>query len=150
MNIGAQIKKARLAKKLSQVELGKRVGVQGAAISQWETGRHPPDPERLPGICAELGLDLAILSVERTGASNPSRKVLPMTMRSPPPDASPIGQASGAVAITGAKVVDRRDGTIELLPLSGREILLELVMSHDQAWDLVETIENVIGPRPRR
>lgn len=149
MGIGSRIKEARKARGLSQAKLAKMLGVQGAAVSFWETDTHPPDPDRLPAISDILGIDLTTLSVERTGANAPDRKALPMT-RPRPPEPPPIDQPSGPIAITGVKVVNRRDGTIELLPLSGREILLEIAMTHDQAWDLIETIESVIGPRPRR
>lgn len=39
MNIGQTIKEARIAKGLTQEELGKLVGVQKSAVAKWENGR---------------------------------------------------------------------------------------------------------------
>ena len=39
MNIGEYIKNLRLAKNLTQEELGKIVGVQRAAVQKWESGQ---------------------------------------------------------------------------------------------------------------
>ena len=39
MNIGQTIKDARVAKGLTQEELGNRVGVQKSAVAKWENGR---------------------------------------------------------------------------------------------------------------
>ena len=39
MNIGQTIKEARMAKGITQEELGKLVGVQKSAVAKWENGR---------------------------------------------------------------------------------------------------------------
>lgn len=39
MDIGQMIKEARMAKGLTQEELGKLVGVQKSAVAKWENGR---------------------------------------------------------------------------------------------------------------
>ena len=39
MNIGTMIKEARIAKGLTQEELGNLVGVQKSAVAKWENGR---------------------------------------------------------------------------------------------------------------
>ena len=56
MTIGEQIKKTRKKVSLSQVELGKRLGVTGAAIAQYETGRRIPKRETLDKISRALGV----------------------------------------------------------------------------------------------
>lgn len=57
MDLGKAIRAARKKAKLSQPELGKRLGVSKAAVSQWETGRNMPDPRKLPDILKVLNLD---------------------------------------------------------------------------------------------
>ncbi len=43
---------------LEQKELGKRVGVVGNSISNWENGRSRPDVDTLPLLCKALGITL--------------------------------------------------------------------------------------------
>lgn len=39
MSVGEMIKKARLAKGMTQVELAEKVGVKKSAVAKWESGR---------------------------------------------------------------------------------------------------------------
>lgn len=41
--IGSSIKEARLAQRISQIELAKKIGVTHAAISYWENGINIPN-----------------------------------------------------------------------------------------------------------
>ena len=50
-----EIKKYRLAAKLSQLELATRVGVTQGAITQWEQGKTSPNAGRLEQIADVLG-----------------------------------------------------------------------------------------------
>ena len=50
------IREARIAKGLSQEELGERVGVKKAAVSKWETGRVYPRPRQARQLAKALGI----------------------------------------------------------------------------------------------
>lgn len=52
--IGARIKQAREAAKLSQAELGARVGKSGSQVSSWESGRSVIDAEDLHKVAQAL------------------------------------------------------------------------------------------------
>ncbi|MDX2819926.1 helix-turn-helix transcriptional regulator [Streptomyces ipomoeae] len=52
---------ARRDARLKQSDIGQALGVSGARVSAWETGRSVPDPERLPGLAQALGQDLDVL-----------------------------------------------------------------------------------------
>ncbi|WP_272674560.1 MULTISPECIES: LexA family protein [unclassified Providencia] len=54
-NIGDRIKLRRKEMKLRQAELGKKVGVSGSAISQWESGITSPDGGNLIALASSLG-----------------------------------------------------------------------------------------------
>ena len=62
--IGKRIREARLAKKLSQEQLGERLGVSFQAVSTWETGKFIPDSGHLPELAKELDLSLDALFTE--------------------------------------------------------------------------------------
>ena len=62
--IGDRIKAARLAKGLSQEQLGEKLGVSFQAVSTWEQGRFLPDAERLPELAKALDLSLDSLFAE--------------------------------------------------------------------------------------
>lgn len=53
MGLPENIKQARLAAGLTQMQLAKRVGVTLQAVSEWETGKSGPH-KRLPRIAAAL------------------------------------------------------------------------------------------------
>lgn len=57
--LGAQLRRERRRRKLTQAELGKRVGVRQATISSFENGEGG-NLETLFALLAALGLDLAI------------------------------------------------------------------------------------------
>jgi transcriptional regulator with XRE-family HTH domain len=54
MPLHARLRAARLRKGWSQKELGKRLGVTGVAVHNWEKGEDVPDARRLPNISKEL------------------------------------------------------------------------------------------------
>lgn len=56
MDVGAQIRKARLAKGLSQAELGKRVRSDGRSISNYERGVSLPSAEAVVRLAEVLGV----------------------------------------------------------------------------------------------
>ncbi len=62
--VGDRIRAARTAKKMSQEQLGERLGVSFQAVSSWEQGKFFPDPERLPELAKALDLSLDFLFSE--------------------------------------------------------------------------------------
>lgn len=60
--IGDNIKKFRKTKKLTQEELGKRLGVSAAMISQWERGERNPRTENLQKIASALDVTMGELT----------------------------------------------------------------------------------------
>ena len=58
MNVGKNIRKLRLEKKLTQNEIAKRLGVTCQAVSKWENNVSAPDISLLPEIAALLGVSI--------------------------------------------------------------------------------------------
>lgn len=54
---GQTIASARRAVGLTQVQLGKEIGVTGRTISRWETGALSPSPSFSAGLASKLGID---------------------------------------------------------------------------------------------
>ncbi len=61
---GPRLRAARLAASLKQSELGDLIGVSGAAVSRWESGRDYPSFELLPKLRAALRRSLDELLVD--------------------------------------------------------------------------------------
>lgn len=55
--IGTVIRRHRIAKGLTQEDLGKKVFVSKQAVSKWETGRATPDLEMIRRLCGILEID---------------------------------------------------------------------------------------------
>ena len=55
MNIGQNIKELRTLKKMTQAELGKKVGVSRTAISSWEVNRTEPSLNDIEKLAEVLG-----------------------------------------------------------------------------------------------
>ena len=62
--IGDRIRAARLAKGLSQEQLGEKMGVSFQAVSTWEQGKFLPDSDRLPVLAKLLDVSLDSLFAE--------------------------------------------------------------------------------------
>ena len=62
--VGERIKAARKRMKLSQEQLGEKLGVSFQAVSSWERGEFIPDADRLPALAKELDLSLDSLFAE--------------------------------------------------------------------------------------
>lgn len=60
--LGQRIRLARENARLSLAELGKKVGVSGQAVLQWEQGATKPPLHRLEKIAAELNVDVVWLT----------------------------------------------------------------------------------------
>lgn len=54
--IGNRIKKFREAKKLSQKDFAKKIGVSNSRVSNWEQGVNRPDVDLLVNICKVLNV----------------------------------------------------------------------------------------------
>lgn len=58
MTIGKLIQKARKEMKISQKELGKRMGISGAMVAQYENDLRKPKPETVERFSSALGIVL--------------------------------------------------------------------------------------------
>ena len=64
--IGKFIASERKKKKLTQLDLAKKIGVTDRAVSKWETGKGMPDYSAFPSLCASLDITLnELLAGER-------------------------------------------------------------------------------------
>lgn len=52
--VSVNIRRLRLAKGITQLELGRRVGEHKSVISHWERGRYSPTARKLPTVAKEL------------------------------------------------------------------------------------------------
>ncbi|MET1933018.1 helix-turn-helix domain-containing protein, partial [Enterococcus faecium] len=64
MNIGEKIRTYRRNCKLTQKELGEKIGVSDKTISSWENSRTMPDLEMLSLLHHTLGLPIDFPSIE--------------------------------------------------------------------------------------
>lgn len=81
MELGKVIKAARVAKGLTQDDVGRAFGVTKSAVNQWESGKNVPDGRKLHRLAEILGLDPAtILAASRSPGVEP-----PPLFPSPPP-----------------------------------------------------------------
>lgn len=81
MEFGSRLKAARVAKKLSQTELGRGLDTGGTdatkqTVSSWENGRHFPRVDQLVLICRKLTVSADQLLFGAVGAPVASEKVL--------------------------------------------------------------------------
>lgn len=75
MLIGDRIKELRTKRRLSQGELGNRVGVESTIISRWETNRVRPSQKYIVKLAGALGVSTDYLLGE-TDDPSPSENVL--------------------------------------------------------------------------
>jgi tellurite methyltransferase len=66
MSIGKNLAKYRKAKRLTQEELGEKLGVTNQAVSKWESEASMPDVMLLPEIATALNITLDDLYGKRT------------------------------------------------------------------------------------
>lgn len=64
VRFGANLKRLRVAKGLSQAHVAAELGVSGPAISGWESGRARPKHDRLTALAALLGVPATQLLVD--------------------------------------------------------------------------------------
>ena len=100
-DLGREIKRYRLALKISLTELGQRVGMMGqcsGVVSRWERGLQPPGPEKLGRLEGLFGLapgTLARLKEREWLVQRVSREAL-----------SAMGDVQGQEAATEARPSD--------------------------------------------
>ncbi len=79
VTLGEQLREARLARKISQDELARRVKAKGGrwTIRRWETDENVPDPKNRAALMRELSLPAGFFDGvrERPGEARLSRRV---------------------------------------------------------------------------
>lgn len=102
MKIHENIRSFRLEARLSQEELGSRVGVSGQAVSKWESGLTSPDISALPMLSKVLGVSIdALFSAgpsKRYGAYGSGRNELLAVYESPESTEEDFRRAADAFA----------------------------------------------------
>jgi len=73
--VGKNIKAARTAKNMTQLELADILGVSYQAVSNWERGNTMPDIAKLPDISKALGIEISDILGE-DNCANTIKKVL--------------------------------------------------------------------------
>lgn len=76
MTLGARIRKAREARRLSQADVGRHFAISAKAVSMWERDKNSVDPDRLPALARLLQISTDWLltgreSSRRTGDGPP-------------------------------------------------------------------------------
>lgn len=59
--LAVRIKRLRIARALTQVQLGALIGISGAAVGRWETGEYLPKGRYVADLARALGTDVAAL-----------------------------------------------------------------------------------------
>lgn len=81
--IGTFIAVCRKEKKMTQKQLGERLGVTDRAVSKWETGRSFPDVSLLEPLCQELGVSVSeLLAAKKIEPENYQKETEKMLMAS--------------------------------------------------------------------
>lgn len=81
--IGTFIAACRKEKKMTQKQLGERLGVTDRAVSKWETGRSFPDVSLLEPLCQELGVSVSeLLAAKKIEPENYQKETEKMLMAS--------------------------------------------------------------------
>jgi transcriptional regulator with XRE-family HTH domain len=70
IEFGANLKRLRTSKNLTQAALAKTVGVKQSALANWEAGDHSPPVTKIPDLARALGCEIVDLFAE----SKPVRK----------------------------------------------------------------------------
>lgn len=68
-----RLRRLRAATRLSQVAVGKHLGIAGPSVAQWEIGRSKPSLDRLPALAALYGVSLDELCGSDLGAPEAAR-----------------------------------------------------------------------------
>jgi transcriptional regulator with XRE-family HTH domain len=71
------LREAREKKRLTQTQVAEILGVDQAAVSQWETGKVVPEPRRLSAIAATYGLntDWLLAAIASDAEATPQEEV---------------------------------------------------------------------------
>lgn len=104
IELGQIIRKAREAKGLDQVQLGKRFGVSKSAVNQWETGKNVPDHRKHARLAQELDLDPAMIGALAAGERWPREPSQASFLEAPRP--APIAGQAPPTAVTPGPVAD--------------------------------------------
>lgn len=64
-HIGDRIREAREARKMSQSDLARALGIRPQAVNNWESGATQPRPQKYPDLCRVLGVTRSYLLGEQ-------------------------------------------------------------------------------------
>lgn len=102
--IGRFIAELRKERKMTQSQLGEKLGVSYKAVSKWETGRNLPDPSLYKPLCDMLGITLTELfnggRIEEKEMARKADQVISDVMEGTRPDRA-LSILSSAVMVAG-------------------------------------------------
>lgn len=102
--VGARIKDARLRRALTLADVGRAVGVTGACVCQWESGRSAPRQKWLTKLAEALDTSVAYLV---TGAGGPFVEAGDVIERAREEIAQALGIALSQVKVDIAEADER-------------------------------------------
>lgn len=118
-SVGDRIKKARIAKRMTQDELAQRWGIRRVSVTQWEQGKTTPGPDKIPGLIELFGGNAEYwLGGDAAEPGNmPVSRALPAANASPPvpvqyPTArlpmlgTAVGGEDGRFVLNGSQIGD--------------------------------------------
>lgn len=110
MTFGEKIREARKAKKMTQKDLAKRMGLAHNSISDYENNKSTPDPDQIELLCGILDLTPSYLLETSSEDFSPSEKLLVKQYRS----LSPYDKETVNVLID--RLCERADSNIVEFP----------------------------------
>lgn len=82
-DFGAELKRRRVEQHLTQEAAARGLGVQRATLTQWESGRHLPSPEKTTEVDHYFGAAGALVALVEAaragGGAGPARRILPLS-----------------------------------------------------------------------
>ncbi len=82
MTFHENLRKARLARGMTQEALGEKLGMAAQTVSKWERGESLPDAALLPGLADLLGVSLDRLFARKTGTYEDAAEAVESCLRS--------------------------------------------------------------------
>lgn len=144
MNIGERIKLSRSRLKMTQQQLGDKIGANKASISQWENGVYTPDAKNLSALAKALSVSVFWLM---DGKGDPSGQNMEMAL--PDIHRIPVISYVQAGVWTETSEIRECDGNLVYittdLDLSERAFAIELI-GHSMEPEFIEGDLVLIDP----
>ena len=145
MKIAKQIREARIAKNMTQMNLADAMGVSYQAVSNWERGNSMPDISKLEDLCGALEITVE----ELLGIQSPQSAAVVKLMETDVPlsteelvEVAPVLPPE-ELKKQAQKQKPNLSALVKVAPFLGEEFLTELVQAAD-----VEKLEEIVALAP--